>query len=82
MLELNKKLEEEKIDLTAPIRQEKQGLVHPISKVMAEVEQIFSKMGFQMATGPEIEDDFHNFTALNFPPDHPAREMQDTFFVE
>ncbi|MDA9231142.1 phenylalanine--tRNA ligase subunit alpha [Rickettsiales bacterium] len=78
---LNKELENEKIDLTQPIRAENQGLIHPINKVMIEIEQIFSKMGFIMADGPEIEDDFHNFTALNIDKNHPARQMQDTFYL-
>ncbi len=82
LLDLNKTLKEEKIDLTAPIRQENQGLMHPINKVMLEVEQIFAKMGFRMADGPEIEDDFHNFSALNIDKNHPARQMQDTFYLD
>lgn len=79
---LNEKLSGEKIDLTAPSRKEPQGLIHPISKVMREIEEIFSTMGFEFAKGPEIEDDFHNFTALNMPADHPARQMQDTFYLQ
>jgi phenylalanyl-tRNA synthetase alpha chain len=81
LADLNQKLAAEAIDLTQPIRQEKQGLAHPISKVMLEIEEIFSKMGFEMATGPEIEDDFHNFSALNIDKNHPARQMQDTFYL-
>jgi phenylalanyl-tRNA synthetase alpha chain len=81
LLELNEKLKEEKIDLTAPVRQQNQGLVHPINKVMEEVGQIFAKMGFKISTGPEIEDDFHNFSALNIDKNHPARQMQDTFYL-
>lgn len=57
------------------------GSLHPITLVMEEIKQAFFRMGFTVANGPELEDDFHNFTALNFPPDHPARDMQDTFFV-
>ncbi len=81
IIALNKELENEKIDLTQPIRTENKGLIHPINKVMIEIEQIFSKMGFIMADGPEIEDDFHNFTALNIDKNHPARQMQDTFYL-
>lgn len=81
LLELNKKLAEEQIDLTAPVRQTNQGLIHPINKVMIEVEQIFAKLGFEMSDGPEIEDDFHNFSALNIDKNHPARQMQDTFYL-
>ena len=57
------------------------GSFHPISSVMEEIKSAFFRMGFTVAEGPELEDDFHNFTALNFPPEHPARDMQDTFFV-
>lgn len=80
--ELNQKLSGEKIDLSAPIRKENRGLIHPLSKVMQEIEEIFSELGFEFAKGPEIEDDFHNFTALNMPADHPARQMQDTFYLQ
>jgi phenylalanyl-tRNA synthetase alpha chain len=80
--ELNDRLQGEKIDLSAPIRKQNQGLIHPINKVMQEIEQIFGELGFDFAQGPEIEDDFHNFTALNMPKDHPARQMQDTFYLE
>jgi len=80
--ELNEKLQGEKIDLTAPVRKENRGLIHPINKVMQEIEEIFNDLGFEFAKGPEIEDDFHNFTALNMPADHPARQMQDTFYLE
>ncbi len=80
--ELNQKLSGEKIDLSAPIRKENRGLIHPLSKVMQEIEEIFSELGFEFAKGPEIEDDFHNFTALNMPLNHPARQMQDTFYLQ
>ncbi|MES2961018.1 MAG: phenylalanine--tRNA ligase subunit alpha [Pseudomonadota bacterium] len=80
--ELNEKLSGEKIDLSAPTRKQNQGLIHPINKVMQEIEEIFGELGFDFAQGPEIEDDFHNFTALNMPKDHPARQMQDTFYLE
>jgi phenylalanyl-tRNA synthetase alpha chain len=81
-LELNQKLSGEKIDISAPVRLENQGSIHPINKVMFEIEKIFSNLGFEFAHGPEIEDDFHNFTALNMPKDHPARQMQDTFYLQ
>lgn len=80
--ELNKRLINEKVDLTEPARQENKGLLHPLTKVIAEVEQILKDLGFDFASGPEVEDDFHNFSALNIPPDHPARQMQDTFYLK
>lgn len=80
-IEIDEKLRSEKIDLTEPTRQDNHGLIHPLSKVMKEIEEIFSMLGFEFAQGPEIEDDFHNFTALNMPQDHPARQMQDTFYL-
>ena len=80
--ELNQKLSAEKIDVSAPIRKSNKGLIHPINKVFLEIENIFSKLGFEFAKGPEIEDDFHNFTALNIPQNHPARQMQDTFYLQ
>lgn len=81
ILELNQKLQEEKIDVTIPPRKQNQGFIHPISKTIKEVSDIFTKLGFKMAVGPEIEDDFHNFSALNIPANHPARQMQDTFYL-
>ncbi|MBI1214747.1 MAG: phenylalanine--tRNA ligase subunit alpha [Alphaproteobacteria bacterium] len=78
---LNARLEQEKIDVTLSPRPAAQGTVHPISQTMEEMIAIFSDMGFAVAEGPEIEDDFHNFTALNFPPEHPARQMHDTFYL-
>jgi len=70
------------LDLTLPGDMQKLGSRHPISILRKEVIDIFSRIGFVVAQGPEIEDDWHNFTALNFPPEHPARDMQDTFFIE
>ncbi|MFT6077210.1 MAG: phenylalanyl-tRNA synthetase alpha chain [Myxococcota bacterium] len=81
MVSLNKKLAGEKIDLTTPVRQEFQGSLHPISQTILQIKNIFGKMGFSMIEGPEIEDDFHNFSALNIPENHPARQMQDTFYL-
>jgi phenylalanyl-tRNA synthetase alpha chain len=68
------------LDLTLPVDAMK-GSRHPLSIVRGEIEDIFKRLGFVVAEGPEVEDDFHVFSALNFPPDHPARDMQDTFFV-
>ena len=79
---LNQKLSQEKIDVTESARKEPQGFAHPISKVVKEIREIFSSLGFAFAEGPEIEDDFHNFTALNMPQNHPARQMQDTFYLQ
>lgn len=70
------------IDLTRPGFDESIGSRHPLSIVRSEIIEIFKKIGFSVSEGPEIEDDWHNFSALNFPPEHPARDMQDTFFVE
>jgi len=72
----------ENTDLTRPVNDFTSGSRHPIALVRKEILDIFSRMGYIVAEGPEIEDDWHNFTALNFPPEHPARDMQDTFFVE
>ncbi len=78
---LNEKLAQEKIDITLPIRPETQGRIHPVSKIYEEVAAIFGQMGFEIAEGPDIEDQFHNFNALNMPANHPARQMQDTFYL-
>lgn len=78
---LNARLESEKVDVTLSPRPERQGTIHPISQTIGEMVSIFAEMGFSVAEGPEIEDDFHNFTALNFPPEHPARQMHDTFYL-
>jgi phenylalanyl-tRNA synthetase alpha chain len=69
-------------DLTLPVDFIELGTRHPLSIVRNEIIDIFARLGFTVAEGPEIEDDFHNFTALNFPEEHPARDMQDTFFIE
>jgi phenylalanyl-tRNA synthetase alpha chain len=69
------------VDLTLPGRTLPAGTVHPITQTLNEIKSIFFAMGFDLADGPEIEDDYHNFEALNFHPNHPARDMQDTFFV-
>ncbi len=78
---LNKKLLAEKIDITLPAAPYRVGRMHPVSYVMEEVEGILSTLGFDPASGPEIETDFHNFTALNIPADHPARQEHDTFYL-
>ncbi|WP_337998000.1 phenylalanine--tRNA ligase subunit alpha [Oleispirillum naphthae] len=78
---LDARLAQEGIDVTLPPRPDGVGTIHPISQTMDEVIAIFAQMGFAVAEGPEIEDDFHNFTALNIPPEHPARQMHDTFYL-
>ncbi len=85
--EIHEKLSSElerkpKIDLTLPGRIDFVGHNHPIYQTMRQMVDIFVELGFKVAEGPEIEDEFHNFDALNFPPDHPARDMQDTFFIK
>ena len=71
-----------KIDLSLPPIPNKVGNLHPLTLTKYRIIEIFERLGFNVADGPEIEDDWHNFSALNFPPNHPAREMQDTFFIE
>lgn len=85
--ELKEKLEEgseneDMLDLSRPEEFVPLGARHPLSLVRAEIIQIFSRIGYNVSEGPEIEDDWHNFSALNFPPEHPARDMQDTFFIQ
>jgi phenylalanyl-tRNA synthetase alpha chain len=75
------RLEAERVDVTLPTRAERAGHLHPISQTVDEIVAIFADMGFALAEGPDVEDDFHNFTALNFPPGHPARDMHDTFYL-
>jgi phenylalanyl-tRNA synthetase alpha chain len=79
--DLDKRLMSEKIDVTLPIAHEETGYVHPISQTIDEIVAIFGEMGFTVAEGPDIEDDWHNFTALNIPLDHPARQEHDTFYM-
>ena len=79
---LEAKLLADKVDLTLPAPPRRRGSVHPTMQVMDELVAIFAEMGFAVAEGPDIEDDWHNFTALNFPPHHPARDMHDTFFLK
>ncbi len=80
--EINERLKTERIDVTLPSRPFIQGRIHPVSQVTEELLAIFSQMGFKLAEGPDIEDDWHNFEALNFPKSHPARQMQATFFMK
>ncbi len=80
--ELDKRLATEKLDLSLPAAEAPQGTVHPVSQVMDELAEIFADLGFAVAEGPEIEDQWYNFTALNMPEAHPARAMHDTFYCE
>lgn len=80
--ELDAKLKNESIDVSLPCRPETLGKIHPVSKIYEEVVAIFGQMGFEVAEGPDIEDQFHNFNALNMPANHPARQMQDTFYIK
>ena len=80
--EISRKLEKEEIDITLTSRPSEEGKLNPITQTIAEVTKIFQKMGFQTALGPDIEDDYHNFTALNIPPEHPARQLHDTFYLK
>jgi phenylalanyl-tRNA synthetase alpha chain len=77
---LNERMASERVDVTLPVRGELRGTIHPVSQVWEEVVQIFGDLGFAVAEGPHIEDDFHNFDALNIPPEHPARQEHDTFY--
>ncbi len=79
---LDARLAQERVDVTLPVRSEPKGAIHPVSQVMDELVAIFADMGFVQAEGPDIESDWNNFTALNFPEGHPAREIHDTFFLE
>ena len=78
---LDARLASERLDVTLPARPENSGTVHPISQVLEEVVAIFADLGFGVAEGPDVEHDDYNFTKLNIPPDHPARQMQDTFYL-
>jgi phenylalanyl-tRNA synthetase alpha chain len=78
---INKQLEQEFFDTTIPGKAREIGRIHPLSQVQEEVERIFSSMGFMIADGPEVESEYYNFEGLNIPADHPARDMQDTFFM-
>jgi phenylalanyl-tRNA synthetase alpha chain len=80
--ELERKLATERVDLSLPAPESVSGTVHPVSQVMDELAEIFADLGFSVAEGPEIESQWYNFTALNMPENHPARAMQDTFYLE
>src|SRR5215207_10273386 len=80
--ELQAQLKAEALDVSLPGRVREPGGLHPVSLTMERIEQIFASMGFDVADGPEIESDWHSFTSLNNPPNHPARSMQDTFYVD
>jgi phenylalanyl-tRNA synthetase alpha chain len=79
---LDRRLATEGLDMSLPVAPARDGSVHPVGQVMDELAEIFADLGFSVATGPEIEDDWHNFTALNIPETHPARAMHDTFYFE
>src|SRR5512134_2629948 len=80
--ELDRRLAAERIDVTLPARPWPEGRIHPISQTIDEMVAIFGDMGFVVAEGPDIEEDFYNFTALNIPPEHPARQAHDTFYLQ
>ena len=80
--EINEKLKNEKVDVTLPTRPERLGKIHPVSQVIDEISSIFSEIGFSVAEGPDVETEYNNFTALNTPEEHPARDMHDTFYLE
>ena len=77
---LQQRLASERVDVTLPGRDAEQGTLHPLTRALDRITGIFARLGYEVADGPEIEDDWHNFGALNFPPDHPARTMHDTFW--
>ncbi len=80
--EINLKLENEKVDVTLPERNFKLGKIHPVSQVIDEISSIFSEIGFSVEEGPDVENEYNNFTALNTPDNHPARDMHDTFYLD
>ncbi len=80
--EINKKLEKEKIDITLPERSYVRGKIHPVSQTIDEISSIFSEIGFSIEEGPDVENEYNNFTALNTPDNHPARDMHDTFYLD
>jgi len=80
--EINSKLQNEKIDVTLPERSFCQGKIHPVSQVIDEISSIFSEIGFNVEEGPDVENEYNNFTALNTPDNHPARDMHDTFYLD
>ncbi|MBD1158788.1 phenylalanine--tRNA ligase subunit alpha [Pelagibacterales bacterium SAG-MED19] len=80
--EINEKLEKEKIDITLPERTFVRGRIHPVSQTIDEISSIFSEIGFSVEEGPDVENEYNNFTALNTPDNHPARDMHDTFYLD
>ena len=80
--EINEKLEKEKIDVTLPERNFTRGKIHPVSQTIDEISSIFSEIGFSVEEGPDVENEYNNFTALNTPDNHPARDMHDTFYLD
>ena len=80
--EIDKKLEKEKIDITLPERSFVRGKIHPVSQTIDEISSIFSEIGFSVEEGPDVENEYNNFTALNTPDNHPARDMHDTFYLD
>jgi len=81
-VEINKKLEKEKVDITLPERPFSRGKIHPVSQTIDEISSIFSEIGFSVEEGPDVENEYNNFTALNTPDNHPARDMHDTFYLD
>ena len=81
-IEINKKLEQERIDITLPERSFVRGKIHPVSQTIDEISSIFSEIGFSVEEGPDVENEYNNFTALNTPENHPARDMHDTFYLD
>ena len=79
---INEKLEKEKVDITLPERPFVRGKVHPVSQTIDEISSIFSEIGFSVEEGPDVENEYNNFTALNTPDNHPARDMHDTFYLD
>ena len=79
---INEKLEKEKIDVTLPERPFARGKIHPVSQTIDEISSIFSEIGFNVEEGPDVENEYNNFTALNTPDNHPARDMHDTFYLD
>ena len=79
--ELNKKLEAEKIDITLPSTKMKRGSLHPVTRIIEDIEDLFVSMGYDVVTGPELENDEYCFERLNLPKGHPARDMQDSFYI-
>jgi len=80
--ELNKKLESEKVDITLPSSKMKRGSLHPVNRIIEDMEDLFVSMGYDVVTGPELENDEYNFERLNLPKGHPARDMQDSFYID